>query len=80
MATAEEREAVLQAFEAGLAQVDRQQYAVTRMRWHCRITDPQGHGVIVAEYRLAADGQTTRVWVLDPVLWPAGPIAFPEDD
>ena len=37
-----ERASALRAFEEGLRQVPRERYDVERMRWHCRIKDPQG--------------------------------------
>lgn len=73
MVTPAEREAVLQHFEQGLAQVDCVTLPVERMRWHCRLTDPRGERFIVAEYSLKANGDYRRLWVLPDALWPSKP-------
>lgn len=73
MVTAEEREAVLKVFEEGLQALDRTRYPVNRMRWTCRLRDPQGQRYAVAEYTLSDTGHFRRVWVLPDVLWPSKP-------
>jgi hypothetical protein len=67
------RDRALRTFEDGLRAVPRERVDVERMRWHCKMTDPQGHVTIVAEYRLHADGSFAQLWVLPDAQWPVPP-------
>jgi len=65
-----ERLQARRVFEDTLRTVQAQYAPVDDVMVEARVTDDQGHSVLVARYKCSTDGRVQCFEVLDEVLWP----------